>query len=179
MRISEHILRGIQNNPNWLNSCLLKLNIWPEKVYGKSYLLNKKGEFGFNVEERLLEVVNTAIVKVPYYQKRYKEVNSLSEFNSNIGFIDKTIVVENFDLFLSQTIDQNQYVFGTTGGTSGKPLKFLIPKNRHVIELATMHNIWNRTGWNYNTRAVLRNNKLSKNRVYLINPITKEIIFEN
>lgn len=175
----KNLLENITRLPNWLNYFLLKVNLWPEKVYGKAYLLNKKNTTNFNVEERLLEIVNYAIREVPYYQRRYKEVKSIADFNSNIGFIDKIIVVENFNLFLSETIDQNQYVFGTSGGTFGKPLKFLSPKNRHEKELATMHNLWNRVGWNYNTRGVLRNHHLKPNEVYKINPITKEYIFDN
>jgi phenylacetate-CoA ligase len=39
--------------------------------------------------------------------------------------------------------------------------------------------MWQRTGWNYDIRGVLRNHFLLKNKIYKINPITKEIIFDN
>jgi len=42
-----------------------------------------------------------------------------------------------------------------------------------------MHNLWMRAGWNYDSRAVLRNHKLHENEVFRINPITKEFIFDN
>ncbi|MDP4208598.1 MAG: phenylacetate--CoA ligase family protein [Bacteroidota bacterium] len=179
MNIKERILKEIFNNPNRINSFLLKLNLWPEKVYGKRYLANKNGKINFNIEDRLLKIVNTAIKEVPYYKQRYKEVKNLKEFTSTIGFIDKSVVSENFELFKAQSIDQSKYIFGTTGGTSGKPLKFLIPKNRYEIELSTMHNMWNRTGWQYHLRGVLRNHHIPEGDVYKINPITKEYIFDN
>lgn len=179
MKIRENILKWVSNNPNWINSCLLWLNIWPQKIYGKNYLLKKQNKLNFNLEDRLLSIVNSAINEVPYYKQRYKNLKSLSEFTSTIGFIDKSIVSENFELFVSQSIIQNHYVVGSTGGTSGKPLKFLLPKNRHEIELATMHNMWNRIGWDYHARGVLRNHHLPEKEVYRINPITKEYIFDN
>jgi phenylacetate-CoA ligase len=42
-----------------------------------------------------------------------------------------------------------------------------------------MHTMWQRTGWNYHTRAVLRNHLLPENEIFRINPITREFIFNN
>jgi phenylacetate-CoA ligase len=45
---------------------------------------------------------------------------------------------------MNPNIDHKNYDHGTTGGTSGKPLKLIVPKNRYVVEMATMHTLWKR-----------------------------------
>ena len=178
--MKEYIVKSITKNPNWLNHLLLKANLWPEKIYGKKYIQNKNRLNNLDFEKRLLSLTNYAIKMVPYYKELYhKPIISLDDFKWRIGFIDRQTVCDKNKYFISESIDFTKYVVGTTGGTSGKPLRFLMPKNRHIIELSTVHNIWQRTGWNYHPRAVLRNHILLKDDVYRINPITKEFIFDN
>ena len=66
----------------------------------------------------------------------------------------------------------------TTGGTTGKPLRMLLPKSRYIKERATLHWVWKKIGFNHHTRVVLRNHKLKSNQIYKINPITKEFVFD-
>lgn len=69
-------------------------------------------------------------------------------------------------------------VTGTTGGTSGKPLKLVLPQNRYAHSMAFWHKELKWFGWNYDAQAVIRNHHLPENRNYLINPILREIIFD-
>lgn len=181
----KQILNKISSFPNWLNIILLKLNIFGGRVYGRAYIKYKKelqanNYYKYDNTNDLLNIVNFAIKNVPYYRNKYGnlEIKSRKEFQEKIGFIDKDIVMQKPENFIADNIDHSKYIKGTTGGTSGKPLQLIIPKNRHIFELATMHTMWENTGWKYNKRAVIRNTHLPKNRDYIINPITKEYIFD-
>lgn len=180
----KNILNLPTRLPTYINRALVNLNIFNNTIYGKRYkvylqnrLLNNYQKFDNSIE--LINIVNTAIKKVPYYNKKYKQISSVDEFINNIGFIDRNIVMQNHSDFIANNINRTDFIEGTTGGTSGIPLKLIIPKSRHVFELATMHTMWNITGWSNNKIAVIRNHKLSDNKNFVINPITKEYIFDN
>ncbi len=166
--------------PNWINNILLKCNVFGGLVYGRSYLRLKKTMGIRTPEEQLLQLVNFAIQNVSYYRKRYSglRLSSIKDFEDKIGFIDKDEVMAHWDEFVADDIDWKKCNIGTTGGTSGKPLKLVIPKNRYAREKYFGYKYLSRYGWSYHTRAILRNHHLPENRDYIINPILKEIIFD-
>lgn len=183
----KQILNIVFKLPRCIAKYILRLNaaFIQHKIYGPAYInyknkLNDKEHLNFDNTEVLLKIINSSINSVPYYSKKYegKTFKTIKDFQDNIDFIDKEIVMQSFDDFISSDLDPSKFIEGTTGGTSGKPLKLVIPKNRHIVELATMHSMWNTTGWNYHTRAVIRNIKLPEDKIYIINPITKEYIFD-
>ncbi len=45
------------------------------------------------------------------------------------------------------TVDPARLDPGSTGGTSGKPLKFYLDRNRSPVELAFVHDAWSRAGY--------------------------------
>lgn len=179
MNIKEVILKNAIKIPNWLNIILLKLNKYPQFVYGKQYHIYKNN---LNNPKPILlfKVIEKATREVPYYRNKYQKlnINTITEFENVMSFIDRNIVMSNSDDFISETITKKYYSEITTGGTSGKPLRLLVPNNRYIIELATMHSMWQTTGWNYDVRAVIRNKKLPKGKFFIVNPITKEFIFD-
>jgi phenylacetate-CoA ligase len=179
----DKFLKDIIYFPVIINKVLLKLNLIPGLLYGFKYLKRKrllqKGYIKFT-EEQVVKMVNRAINDTPYYTNLYpKPISSIDEFTETVGFINRNTLTEHFEDLVSSKIHRNLYNEVTTGGTSGKPVSFLIPKDRYIVELSAMHSLWNRTGWNYHTRAVLRNHKIPKDKIYLINPVTKELIFDN
>lgn len=183
MIAKEKILKNIINFPVGVNKVLIKLNFAPGLFYGKGYLKRKKflkkGRDEF-ASEKVINLVNDAIKSTPFYSNLYKSpVLSIEDFSEKIGFINRNTLVEQFDDLISTNINKDQYTEVTTGGTTGRPARFLIPKNRHIVELSTMHSMWHRTGWNYHTRGVLRNHILHENEIFRINPVTKEFIFNN
>jgi phenylacetate-CoA ligase len=183
MITKEKILKDIINFPVGVNKVLIKLNFTPGLFYGKGYLRRKRvleaGGEKFS-SERLINLVNGAFNNTPFYSALYKNpISSIEEFAEKTGFINRNTLIDHYDDLISSNIVRDKYTEVTTGGTSGKPARFLIPKDRHIVELSTMHSMWNRTGWNYDTRAVLRNHILSENEIFRINPITKEFIFNN
>lgn len=179
MNIADYIKNGILCWPNWVNTILLLMNVFGKHVYGRKYCQLIGRLDCIDEERKLLELVNFAIQHVEYYRKRYHNVKieTIGDFERKIGFIDKDEVMKHWDEFLVDNLDLDRCIQGTTGGTSGKPLKLVVPKDRYALELAYMHRIWKRYGWNYHLRGVIRNHHL-KGKNYAINPVTRELVFD-
>ncbi len=181
MGLADYVKTELPKWPNWINKILLRLNLFGNKVYGKGYETTLKEIEQLCPEEKLCEIVNFAIKNVPYYRNKYGnlQIKSIKEFEEKIAFIDKDEVMAHWEDFLVDNIDWSKCNTGTTGGTSGKPLKLVIPKNRYIrgavfTDMYRKHSEWN-IG---DIRAVIRNNRLPANRDYLINPIMRQFIFD-
>lgn len=180
MKLADYLKTGISRWPNWLNLLLLRCNIFGKYSYGMGYVKAIRQIDKINPEERLLEIVNYAIKHVEYYRKRYQgqKITSLDDFEKIICPIDKKEVMEHWNEFVTDNIDWDKCVTGTTGGTSGKPTKLVLPQNRYIHSLAFWHKELKWYGWNYDARAVIRNHRLTEGRDYMVNPILKEFIFD-
>ena len=168
--------------PNGFNHVLMNFNNNPSRIYGKKYsnykVFVRNNSKHYDNSNDLLKLVNHAIKYVPYYRKRYKKIKTVSEFLDQFEFTDKDIISNNFDDLLDENIDKSKFALTTTSGSSGNPLKMYVPKDRYIVELGTMHSLWEEVGFNNQVRAVIRNRKLKNHQDYIINPITKEIIFD-
>jgi phenylacetate-CoA ligase len=158
--------------------------LYPTALLGACYWYYKNRRiknnyFSFDSEAELKNVVNNAIRHIPFYKNNYTTpVLSMEDFSRRIGFIDKATVMNNWKSFLRSGFPKNKVIMTTTGGTSGKPLKLILPKNRYIFELATMHSLWQHIGWHGQTRAVIRNHHLRTGQAFKINPVQKEVIFD-
>lgn len=180
MKIADYIKAGINRWPNWFNLILLRCNIFGSLVYGRTYARLRRHVDEIDPERQLLDMVNFAIKNVPYYRKRYGSlhVGSIEEFEQRIGFIDKQEVMAHWEEFLVDGIDMSKCVSGTTGGTSGRPLKLILPANRWIHTSVFAHKAMESYGWHFDAYAVIRNHKLPDGRDYMINPVLKEFIFD-
>lgn len=180
MGIADYIKSSLPYWPNWLNHMLLKLNIFGSLVYGKTYRKILSNTDKGNPDETLVAMVNFAIENVPYYRKKYGalRIKNKAEFEQKIDFIDKDEVMSHWEDFIVDDIDWKKAHVGTTGGTSGKPLKLVEPLNRYAHSLAFTHKQWMWYGWKYDVRGVFRNHHIREDRDYIISPILKEVIFD-
>ncbi|HAR62083.1 MAG: phenylacetate--CoA ligase family protein [Candidatus Margulisiibacteriota bacterium] len=184
MSFKKNVLKNIIKLPPQLNNFLLAFNKKPEWIYGEKYKSYQtfidSNHHGFDNTKKLIDLVNYAIQNIPYYKNLYAglRMNNLDDFRKGISFIDKQIVMSCHDDFISLNSNKCQYDNVTTGGTSGKPLNILVPKDRYIKELGTMHFLWSKAGYKYQTRAVIRNHHLLPEKDFVINPITKEVIFD-
>tara|TARA_R110002051_G_scaffold313322_3_gene389310 strand:+ start:416 stop:1750 length:1335 start_codon:yes stop_codon:yes gene_type:complete len=182
-QLKRFIFENIKKNvPNTVNDFIIRLNNNPNLIFGTEYKmffnkLKKYNGVNPNLEENLLEVVNFTIQNSTYYKKLYKDktIKSIKEFENIIEPIDKQIVLNNFNDFI---INKNDCDLVTTGGTSGRPLSLYLPKKRFVSEIATLHHVWSKIGYDFSTRGVIRNEKLPSGKDFIINPISKEYIFD-
>lgn len=182
--LKKQFAQNVTLLPRFINRPLLALNRDRMRIFGQAYreygsFLQRHRIF-YDNRAQLFETVNAAIASVPYYRNHYGvlTVRSVKEFEDRIALIDKDIVLENYDKFINPKIDISAYDLGTTGGTSGKPMTFIAPKDRYVVELATMHSLWANAGFDFQPRAVIRNHRLQKGELYRINPLTREYIFD-
>lgn len=181
MNLKKEIVNLIPKFPNWINGFLIKFNNNSNYIYGAKYKLYRSfietNSQKYDNTKDLIKLVNYAVENVPFYSK-YSKITSKEDFQNNFDFIDRNIVSDNFKELQSNNINLKKYDLVTTGGTTGKPLRLLLPKRRYIIEKATQHSMWSRIGFNHNKRAVIRNHKLPDNSIYKLNPITKEYIFD-
>ena len=180
----SYLLRNITRFPRPIAGCMLSVNRNPEMIFGKNYgkyreFLRRNYAF-YDNRQKLIDSVNNAIQTIPFYREKYgnHKISSIDEFEQIISFIDKDVILDNYEGFISSDVSMADYDTGTTGGTSGKPLTFIAPKNRYIVELATMHTLWEQAGYQFDVRAVIRNHRLPENKDYLINPLTREVIFD-
>lgn len=174
----DNFLNYFNSKSAFITSVLLKVNVFPKYFYGFKYLRAiKELQEDINYDSNLINYVNKAIDSTRFYSK-YKKISSVEEFKEEIGFTNKKIILDNFNDILNLNFQKTKFVYGTTSGTSGKPMKLYLPSNRYYYELSCVHSIWKSHGWNYETRGVIRNHKLSKNKIYIIKPFTKEIVFD-
>lgn len=180
INIPDFIKNKLPYFPNWINQLLLRMNVLGPYAYGLSYIKGINKQSVDNYDNRLLSIVNYAIKNVPYYRKRYSGlvINSIDDFEKKIGFVDKDEILNNWHDFISDKSNPDNCIIASTGGTSGKPLKMLMPKNRYVNELINLHRHYFMFGWKYDLCAVLRNHHLENDRKYIINPIMKQVIFD-
>lgn len=128
----------------------------------------------------LLKMVNYAIDYIPFYKNNIKGgyVTSIEDFRQKVPLISKDEIMSNWDDFVLPDYPRRKVIEGTTGGTSGKPLRLLIPKNRYVVEQNMMNMLWENIGWKGHIRGVIRNAHLKPTQIYKVNPLKKEIIFD-
>lgn len=180
MGLADFVKNKLQLAPNWITIPLLRLNRLGDRIYGKRMLEFKRRIPTINPERKLVEMANYAIEHVPYYRNRYKgkKITSIADFQNTFGFIDKDEVVAHFDEFISDEVDKIPHVLLSTSGTSGKPLKLMMNADRYVTEMAFNTRILERAGWDYGVRASIRKKQLPKGKDFVVNPATKELIFD-
>jgi len=182
--LKSAILKHATRLPSAMSLPLMRLNKSAKRIYGNDYWVHRnflqQMQGGYDASDDLFNSVNRALSVIPYYRQRYgrTRIRSIEQFEETFGFIDKDTILGNYDAFIDPDADLSEYDQGTTGGTSGKPLRLIAPKRRYVIEMATMHSLWGRVGYDFSPRAVIRNHKLGKNRTFEVNPITREVIFD-
>lgn len=143
------------------------------------YFFLNKHYFKYNPERQLLKLVAQARANVAYYKNNIAaDVTTLADFKSQVPFIDKDVVMEHWDTFQNKNSNKSKTISGTTGGTSGKPLHLVLPKDRYIFELGTMYKMWETVGWTGQIRAVLRNHKLNVGTTFKIDVLKREFIFD-
>lgn len=180
MGLADFVKNKLQLAPNMITVPLLRLNRFGDRVYGSRMREFKRNIPNIDPEQQLIKMANYAIEHVPYYRKRYsgKSINSTADFQNTFDFIDKSEVVAHYKEFISDEIDRIPHVELATSGTSGHPLRLLINADRYVTEMAFNTRILEHAGWDYGVRASIRKKQLPGKKEYIVNPVTKEIIFD-
>lgn len=113
---------------------------------------------------KLMEILRCAYEDTDYYRQLFNEngifledIKTIDDFNK-IPFLTKEIVQNNIDKIVSKKYKKGNLIYGTTGGSTGTPLGlYFIKKFSISVEMAFVHDIWNKFDFETNKRhTVLR-----------------------
>ncbi|MFN8361771.1 MAG: hypothetical protein U0264_17825 [Candidatus Kapaibacterium sp.] len=95
--------------------------------------------------EKLKYIIQEAILNVPFYQSLKSKINfdsfSLEEL-TKFPIVNKDIIRNNLDLFISKKVNKKTAQWSHTSGSSGKPFHFIVPNNSDSIENIVAARAW-------------------------------------
>ena len=100
-------------------------------------------------EQKIGEILQFAVEQVPAYRhlRRVVERHNPFEVLKAFPLLDKDTVQANLKDFLPSDFEKIPHFETTTGGTSGKQLKFYLDDCSQSVELGFMHRQWLRVGY--------------------------------
>jgi phenylacetate-CoA ligase len=139
-------------------------------------------EFQFNA---LKDILIYSFINVPYYTELFKKVsfdpykfNNITEIEK-IPFLTREMISQNFDKLISIRKVNNGYYVGSTGGSTGFPLKFLLDYDSIYKEIAFIYHYRKKLGYNLNDRVATFRTRGNENVLWRLSPMYREIVFSN
>ncbi len=126
-----------------------------------------------------------SFVNVPYYTELFKKVSfdpyKFTEIRQieKIPLLTRELVTKNFDKLISTRKVNNGYYMGSTGGSTGFPLKFLLDYDSIYKENAFIYYYRKRLGYSLSDKVATFRTRGAGNVLWSMNPMYKEIIFSN
>lgn len=139
-------------------------------------------EFQFNA---LKDILIYSFINVPYYTELFKKVSfdpykfdNITEIEK-IPFLTREMISQNFDKLISIRKVNNGYYVGSTGGSTGFPLKFLLDYDSIYKEIAFIYHYRKKLGYNLNDRVATFRTRGNENVLWRLSPMYREIVFSN
>jgi phenylacetate-CoA ligase len=154
------------------------------KMLENRELLSQENVRDFQFRQ-LKEILIYAYRNVPYYTELFDKISfdplEFTDFKQieKIPFLTREIITEQFDKLISTNRVDNGYYIGTTGGSSGIPLKFHLDYDLVYKENAFIYYYRKRLDYNFNDRVVTFRNLGDGNKFWSYNPMQNEVIFSN
>lgn len=129
------------------------------KIFKKQYqLLEQASELNIDSLKKmqfylLKETLQYAYENVPYYHEVFDDINfdvynfSNIEEMKRIPYLNKDIIAKQWDKMQVNKI--NNFYYSTTGGTTGKSVKFAFDNSSLYKERAFVYHYWSKYGYNY------------------------------
>jgi phenylacetate-CoA ligase len=142
----------------------------PEKI--KDYQLNK-----------LRNILIYSYKNVTYYKQLFDHISfdpySFSEFNQikKIPFLTREIVHKNYYNLISREKTKNGYYDGSTGGSTGVPMKFQLDYDSIYKENAFIYYFRSKLGYKFEDKLVTFRGIDLSNKLWKYNPMHNETIF--
>jgi phenylacetate-CoA ligase len=133
----------------------------------------------------LKEILIYSFMNVPYYRELFKSVSfdpyKFSDFKQieKIPFLTRKLVTENFDKLISIKKAEHGYYTGSTGGSTGIALKFLLDYDSIYKENAFIYYYRKKLGYNFSDKVATFRTHGPANVFWKLNPMYREIIFSN
>jgi phenylacetate-CoA ligase len=136
--------------------------------------------------EQLRKMLRHCAANVPYYRDIFRQagfdpesVRHTSDL-ARLPYLDKAIVRERTAELLATNIPKYQRCLYSTGGTTGHPLSFYIPRWGSWRERAFIDSMWSRVGFERGElRAILRGWVVKAPRHWTYDPLERALIFSN
>ena len=120
---------------------------------------------------------------VPYYKELFNKVSfnpdKFSDINQieKIPFLTREIIRDNFDRLISKAKVKNGYYVGTTGGSTGLPLKFYLDFNSVYKESAFIYYFRKKLGYQFDDKLITFRAIEFANKHWKFNPMHNELVF--
>jgi len=132
---------------------------------------------------QLKQILIHSYQNVPYYRELFNNISfnpdKFADFEEmdRIPFLTREIVTDKFDKLISRKKINGGYYIGTTGGSSGSALRFLLDYNSIFKENAFIYYFRKKTGYNFKDKLVTFRQIEFGNRLWKLNPMHNELIF--
>lgn len=104
-------------------------------------------------EEQLRKMIHFACENVPYYTKLFEElrlkpgdINTIKDLEK-LPILTKAIIKKNWQDFIPRNIGKLRYINGSTGGSTGAPLKYRMSLEDYERGVALLYRGWGYAGY--------------------------------
>jgi len=104
-------------------------------------------------EKQLRKLIHFVYQNVPYYAKLFKklelkpsDINTIKDLE-RLPILTKAIIKKNWQDFIPRNISKYGYVNGSTGGSTGTPLKYRMSLEDYERGIALLHRGWGYAGY--------------------------------
>jgi phenylacetate-CoA ligase len=154
------------------------------KLLGERETLSQEAiiEYQFN---QLKAILIHAFVNVSYYRDLFNKVSfdpyKFSDFKQveAIPFLTRELVIKNFDKLTSTKKSSNGYYVGYTGGSTGKPLEFLLDYDSIFRENAFIYYFRKKAGYTFSDRVATFRYLGPGKLLWRSSPMYREVTFSN
>jgi phenylacetate-CoA ligase len=140
----------------------------------------KINEYQFN---QLKNILVYSYQNVPYYTHLFDLISfdpfGFSDFDQikRIPFLTREIIHRNYDDLISREKIKNGYYYGSTGGSTGVPLKFLLDYDSIYKENAFIYFLRSKLGYKFEDNLVTFRGIDLGHKTWMYNPMHNETIF--
>lgn len=157
---------------NFLKKAFYNSPAWIKKIYGAFPYRLKFGSTYFNelevinqsyqwnqqeqdeyIARSLISLINYAYDNIEFYRNLYNkhgvninQIQNISDFE-NLPTINKQMLRDSGDAAVSSKANSLNSIRANTGGSSGEPFSFLLPKNHYYRAWAYKGDMWGRAGY--------------------------------
>jgi phenylacetate-CoA ligase len=133
--------------------------------------------------KQLKQILIYSFKNIPYYKNLFKEISfdpsKFSYFDqmTSIPLLTREIVRNNFDNLISKEPVKNGFYVGTTGGSSGLPLKFLLDYDSIYKENAFIYYFRKKLGYKFGDKLATFRQLEYGDKLWKYNPMHNEMLF--